>query len=111
MHRTYARASKPIGKPASMGYQRKRERIMSELQIAEFITVAEGESEQVRNFALIPAEWADKLDQHPQDDEIFYWCDEQEWLTLGAGEVLGGVEIIACSCGECESERVADDDE
>ena len=84
---------------------------MSELQIAEFITVAEGQSEQVRNFALIPAEWADKLDQHPQNDEIFYWCDEQEWLALGAGEVLGGVEIISCSCGECESERVADDDE
>jgi hypothetical protein len=76
----------------------------NELKTAQFWTLVEGESEQVRTFALIPAEWADKLDQHPQDDEIFYWCDEQEWLALGAGEVLGDAEVIACACDECEQE-------
>ena len=83
--------------------------VMSELMTAQFWTVVKGEGGRVRTFALIPAEWADKLDQHPQDDEIFYWCDEQEWLTLGAGEVLGDAEVIACACGECESEGESDD--
>jgi hypothetical protein len=81
---------------------------MSELKTAQFWTLVEGESEQVRTFALIPAEWADKLDQHPEDEDIFYWCDEQEWLALGVGEVLGDAQVIACACDECESE--ADDE-
>jgi hypothetical protein len=75
---------------------------MSDLKTAQFWTIVEGEREQVRTFALIPTEWEGKLDQHPQDDEIFYWCDEAEWLTLGAGEVLGDAEVIACACDECE---------
>ncbi len=78
--------------------------VSEEIKTAQFWTLVEGESEQVRTFALIPAEWADKLDQHPQDDEIFYWCNEQEWLALGAGEVLGDAEVIACACDECEQE-------
>jgi hypothetical protein len=79
-----------------------------ELKTAQFWTLVEGESEQVRTFALIPPEWADKLDQHPQDDEIFYWCNEQEWIALGAGEVLGDAEVIACACDECEQEGECD---
>jgi hypothetical protein len=75
-----------------------------ELKTAQFWTLVEGESEKVRTFALIPAEWADKLDQHPEDEDIFYWCNEQEWLALGAGEVLGDAEVIACACDECEQE-------
>jgi hypothetical protein len=91
-------------------YMRERGSVMSELKTAQFWTVVEGEGEQVRTFALIPAEWESKLNQHPQDDEIFYWCDEQEWLTLGAGEVLGDAEIIVCACDECETEREEDDE-
>lgn len=77
---------------------------MSELKTAQFWTLVEGESEKVRTFALIPAEWADKLDQHPEDEDIFYWCNEQEWIALGAGEVLGDAEVIACACDECKEE-------
>ena len=81
---------------------------MSDLKTAQFWTLVEGESEQVRTFALIPAEWESKLDQHPQDNEIFYWCNNEEWLALGAGEMLGDVEIIACACDECEREGECD---
>jgi len=78
---------------------------MSELETAQFWTKAEGESERVRTFARIPQGWEDKLDQHPEDEYIFYWCDEQEWIWLGAGEVYGDVEVLACACDECEFER------
>ena len=81
---------------------------MSDLTTAQFWTIVKGESERVRTFALIPTGWQDKLDQHPQDDEIFYWCDDAEWLALGAGEVLGDAEVIACACGECEQEGECD---
>jgi len=37
---------------------------MRDLKVAQFWTIVEGESEQVRTFALIPAEWEGKLDQH-----------------------------------------------
>jgi len=81
---------------------------MSDLKTAQFWTIVEGERERVRTFALIPAEWEDKLDQHPDDEDIFYWCNDQEWLALGAGEVLGDAEVIACACGECEQEGACD---
>jgi hypothetical protein len=81
---------------------------MSDLKTAQFWTLVEGESEKVRTFALIPAEWADKLDQHPDDQDIFYWCNDQEWLALGAGEVLGDAQVIACACDECEQEGECD---
>jgi hypothetical protein len=78
---------------------------MLKLQTAQFWTKVEGEKEKVRTFALIPDGWTDKLDQHPQDEQIFYWLDEQEWLALGAGEVYGDAEVLSCACDECEFER------
>ena len=83
---------------------------MSNLQTAQFWTKAESEVPRVKTFALIPDGWEGKLDQHPQSDQIFYWCSEQEWIALGAGEVLAGVEIITCACDECEFERNGDED-
>ena len=76
-----------------------------QIMTAQFWTKVEGEREKVRTFALIPNGWEDKLDQHPQDEQIFYWLDEQEWLSLGAGEVYGDAEVLACACDECEFER------
>ena len=78
---------------------------MSDLDVANFWTQAKGEPEIVRSFALIPEGWENKLDQHPLDDSIFYWCDKDEWLALGAGERLGDVDVICCACDECERDR------
>lgn len=80
----------------------------NELETVQFWTQAEGEDEQVRTFARIPQGWEGKLDQHPQDNEIFYWCNEQEWIGLGSGEQYGDVELLRCACEECESERFAE---
>jgi hypothetical protein len=41
----------------------------------------------------------------PLDDQVFYWCDSKEWIALGAGEVYGDAEVLACACDECEFER------
>lgn len=81
---------------------------MSDLKTARFWTQVEGEEPVVSTFALIPQGWEDKLHQHPEDDSIYYWLTEEEWLAIGAGEEYGGAEIIACACEECESERFAD---
>lgn len=82
---------------------------MNNLKTADFFTLAEGETtEVVRRFALIPKGWKDRLSEHPADDEIYYWCDPKEWITLGAGEQLGGVEITACACGECDDPTEGD---
>ena len=69
----------------------------------------EGEQEErTFIFARIPDGYENKLDQLEADKDVFYWCNASEWLTLGAGEVLGDVEILACACDECESERYAE---
>lgn len=76
-----------------------------EIMTAHFWTQVEGESEQVRVFGLIPNEFEGKTSDLPLDDQVFYWCNSQEWLALGAGEVLGDAEVISCACDECEQER------
>ena len=59
----------------------------------------------VYNFGRIPQGWANKLDQHPQDEEVAYWCNDKEWLALGAGESFEDFDVLACACDECELER------
>ena len=79
----------------------------SNLEIAQFWTQVKGEVPQVRTFALIPEGWEGKLDEHPQDEKIFYWLNNEEWIALGAGETYGNAEVLSCACDECESERYA----
>lgn len=68
--------------------------------------VVEGEQEErTFIFARIPEGYENKLDQLEADKDVFYWCNSDEWLALGAGEVLGDVEILGCACDECESDR------
>ena len=81
---------------------------MSDLETAQFWSTINGEDKRIRTFARIPTGWEDKLDQHPQDSEIFYWLDEKEWLSLGAGEKYDDIELLSCACDECESERYAE---
>jgi len=78
---------------------------MSNLETAQFWTQVKGEVPQVRTFALIPEGWEGKLNEHPQDEKIFYWLNNEEWIALGTGETYGDVEILSCACDECEFER------
>lgn len=79
----------------------------SNLETAQFWTQVKGEAPQVRTFALIPEGWEGKLDEHPQDEKIFHWLNNEEWITLGTGETYGNAEVLSCACDECESERYA----
>ena len=72
-----------------------------EIEIARYLTKVEGESEQVRVFGLIPDGYNGNTADLPMDDEIFYWLESKEWMTLGIGETYGGAEIIACVNCEC----------
>lgn len=76
-----------------------------EIMTARFWTSVKGEGDSVRTFALIPDGYEGELDELPIDEEVFYWCDSAEWIGLGAGEVYGDAEVIACACIECEAER------
>lgn len=85
---------------------------MSEVQKVQFWTKVFGvmEEPRVMTFGLIPEGWEGELEDHPEDDQVFFWCDEEEFKSLGAGEIIGGdIELVACACDECESERHADD--
>jgi len=79
-----------------------------QIMTAQFWTKVEGEEEKVRTFALIPDEFEGETEELPLDDQVFYWCDSKEWIALGAGEVYGDAEVLACACDECESERYAE---
>lgn len=35
------------------------------------------------SFGVIPDGWADKLDKHPKDEEIFFWLYPEENLFVG----------------------------
>ena len=74
------------------------------VDVAYFWTITDNETESVKSFARIPKEYEDRLDEHPLDEEIFYWCDDEEWLMLGAGEVLGDVKVLRCACDDCGEE-------
>jgi len=76
-----------------------------QIMTAQFWTKVEGEKEKVRTFALIPDEFEGETKNLPLDDQVFYWCDSKEWIALGAGEVYGDAEVLACACDECEFER------
>jgi hypothetical protein len=76
-----------------------------QIMTAQFWTQVKGEEERVRTFALIPDDFEGETESLPLDNQVFYWCDSKEWLALGAGEVFGDAEVLACACGECESER------
>ena len=79
-----------------------------QVMTAQFWTKVEGEEEKVRTFALIPDEFEGETEDLPLDDQVFYWCDSKEWISLGTGEVYGDAEVLACACDECESERYAE---
>lgn len=81
---------------------------MTEVETAQFWTKVEGEKERVRTFARIPQGWEGELENHPLDPDVFYWLDDQEWIALGAGEIYGDAEVLACACDECEFEREAE---
>ena len=73
-----------------------------QIMTAQFWTKVEGEREKVRTFALIPDEFEGETAELPLDDQVFYWCDSKEWIALGAGEVYGDAEVLACACDESE---------
>ena len=79
-----------------------------QIMTAQFWTQVKGEEERVRTFALIPDDFEGETESLPLDNQVFYWCDSKEWLALGAGEVFGDAEVLACACGECESERAGE---
>jgi hypothetical protein len=57
---------------------------MSELQTMNAtIRWRDTQEEEGVTLARMPYEWRDKLDQHPQDEAIFYWLTEQEWHLIG----------------------------
>lgn len=79
------------------------------IEMAKFWTQVKGEGEKVRTFARIPDGWEGETSDLPNDDQVFFWLDSKEWLALGAGEVYGDAEVLACACEECESERYAEE--
>jgi len=51
---------------------------MSELQTMNAtIRWRDTQEEEGVTLARMPYEWRDKLDQHPQDEAIFYWLTDQ----------------------------------
>ncbi len=80
-------------------------------EIAMFWTQVEGEEERIRTFARIPDGYEGETADLPQDEEVFYWLTDEEWTSLGAGETYGDVEILACACDECETERYSENGE
>lgn len=76
-----------------------------EVETALFWTQVEGEEERVRVFARIPEGWEGKTEQLPEDSQVFFWLDDEEWIALGTGETYGDAEVLACACDECEFER------
>lgn len=78
------------------------------IETADYWTQVEGEEERVRTFARIPDGWEGETDQLPEDDEVFYWLDAEEWVALGTGDIYGDAEVLACACDQCESERYAE---
>ena len=79
--------------------------IKPEVETALFWTQVEGEEERVRVFARIPDGWEGETDQLPEDEEVFYWLDTEEWIRLGVGDTYGDAKVLACACDECEFER------
>jgi hypothetical protein len=46
-------------------------------------------------FAIKQAEWEGKEDEHPLDDEIFFWLDPKEANELRAGYDMGDWKIVS----------------
>jgi hypothetical protein len=45
-------------------------------------------------FAIKQAEWEGKEDEHPLDDEIFFWLDPEEANKLCAGYDMGDWKVL-----------------
>jgi hypothetical protein len=41
------------------------------------------QAEHAVSFGIIPDGWANKLDKHPKDDEMFFWLHPDEELFVG----------------------------
>jgi len=56
------------------------------IEVIEAVVVWNDDPSQQKHevsFGIIPDGWSNKLDQHPKDDEIFFWLYPEEKLFVG----------------------------
>jgi hypothetical protein len=70
------------------------------------------DKQEIQPFGKIPKGWEDNLENHPQDDEVFYWLTDSEWIELGEGFNAGNEwQVIRCACEECDYMREGQQDD
>ena len=43
--------------------------------------------------AVIPEGWADRLEEHPQDDSVYYWLQPEEVADIKVGVIIGDATV------------------
>lgn len=64
------------------------------VEMINYWTRVEGEEDRVRTFARIPDGYYGETDQLPEDDEVYYWLDAEEWEESLIGKVYGDALVL-----------------